>query len=71
MTEGQPGETEGLVEEELPRGLYRVRIDDGRTLVASLPAASRHGIVRVARGDRVVVIASSIDGSRAKIVRKT
>ena len=58
------------MEEELPRALYRVRSDDGRTFIAGLPAASKHGLVKVAKGDRVVVEVSGSDSARARILRK-
>ncbi len=61
-------ELEGMVEEELPRGLYAVRGDDGRRLVASLPIRSRHAIVKLLRGDRVKLEVSSADTSRARII---
>lgn len=63
-------EIEGVVEEEIPRGLYAVRADDGRRFTASLPIRSKHAIVALLRGDRVVVQVSSTDTSRARIVRK-
>lgn len=61
---------EGVVEEELPRGLYAVRADDGRKFTASLPVTSRHGMVKLLRGDRVVIEASLTDKSRARILSK-
>ncbi len=63
----QRGEIEGVVEEELPRGLYKVRCDDGRSFVAGLPAANRHGIVKILRGDRVLMEVSPTDSARARI----
>lgn len=64
------GEIEGIVEEEIPRGLYAVRAEDGRRFTASLPIQSKHAIVALLRGDRVVVQVSGTDSSRARIVRK-
>jgi translation initiation factor IF-1 len=61
---------EGVVDEELPRGLYKVRCDDGRTLLAGLPTASRHGIVKLLPGDRVILEVSPTDDTRARIKRK-
>lgn len=60
----------GVVEEELPRGLYAVRSDDGRRFIASLPIRSRHGIVKLLRGDRVKMEVSPADTSRARIVSR-
>jgi translation initiation factor IF-1 len=64
------GELEGVVEEELPRGLYKVRCDDGRSFVAGLPVANRHGIVKILRGDRVLIEVSKADGARARITAR-
>jgi len=61
---------EATVEEEMPRGLYVVRTDEGRKFTASLPVTSRHGITKLLRGDRVVIEASLTDKSRARIVGK-
>lgn len=62
------GVLEGVVEEELPRGLYAVRSEDGRRFIASLPIRSRHAIVKLLRGDRVRLEVSPVDSSRARIV---
>jgi translation initiation factor IF-1 len=59
-----------VVERELPRGLYAVRSDDGRRFTASLPIKSKHAIVSLLRGDRVMVEVSGSDTTRARIVRK-
>ena len=64
------GEIEAVVEDELPRGLYAVRTDDGRRLTASLPIRSKHAIVKLLRGDRVTIQVSSADTTRARIVRR-
>lgn len=61
---------EGVVEEEVPRGLYKVRGDDGRTFLAGLPTSSRHGIVKLLPGDRVILEVSPSDDTRARIKRK-
>jgi translation initiation factor IF-1 len=61
---------EGVVEEELPRGLYAVRSEDGRRFIASLPIRSRHAIVQLLRGDRVKIEVSPADTSRARIVSR-
>lgn len=63
-------EIEGVIEEELPRGLYAVRSEDGRRFTASLPIKSKHAIVKLLRGDRVMIQVSSTDTTRARIVRR-
>ena len=64
------GSVEGVVEAELPRGLYTVRADDGRRFTASLPVERRHGIVKLIRGDRVRIEPSTSDAQRARIAAK-
>jgi translation initiation factor IF-1 len=61
---------EGTVEEEVPRGLYKVRSEDGRTFLAGLPVSSRHAIVKLLPGDRVILEVSPSDDTRARIKRK-
>jgi translation initiation factor IF-1 len=61
---------EGVVEEEVPRGLYKVKSEDGRTFLASLPAASRHGMVKLLPGDRVILEVSPTDDTRARIKKR-
>jgi translation initiation factor IF-1 len=63
-------ELEGLVEEALPRGLYAVRCDDGRKVVATLSTQARRVTVKVLAGDRVRVELSAFDPSRGRITAK-
>ena len=63
-----PGiEAEGTVEEALPQDLYRVALEKGDKVTASLGGKARQTMVRVIPGDRVRVERSSLDPSRAKI----
>lgn len=63
-------EIDGVIEDELPRGLYAVRSEDGRRFTASLPIRSKHAIVKLLRGDRVKIQVSTADTTRARIVRR-
>ena len=58
-----------MVEEILPNALFRVRLNDGRTVKASLAPAARHAVVRLIGGARVMVEISSRDGGRGRIVK--
>ena len=60
-------ELEGTVEEALPRGLYGVRLDDGRSIRATLSTAARRVTVKILEGDRVLVELSAFDPSRGRI----
>lgn len=65
MTNGS--ELEGIIDEALPRGLYAVRLDDGRLIRATLSTAAKRVVVKVLPGDRVSVEISSFDPSRGRI----
>ena len=60
-------EVGGVVEETLPKQLYRVRCDDGRNVTASFGGIARQVTVKVSRGDRVVVEVSPLDPTRGRI----
>jgi translation initiation factor IF-1 len=58
----------GTIEEALPSALFRVKLDDGRKVVAGLSTEARRTLVKVAPGDRVSVVPSPLDPTRGKIV---
>lgn len=64
---GASQQTNGVVEEVLPRGMYRVRLDGGRVVRAGLALDARHAIVRVIAGTSVTVRLSPTDPSRGQI----
>lgn len=57
----------GTIEEALPGALFRVKLDDGRKVVAGLATEARRTLVKVAPGDRVSVVPSPLDPTRGKI----
>jgi translation initiation factor IF-1 len=62
---------EGLVEAQLPSGLYRVGIDGTRHITAHLSGDAGRNFIRVLVGDRVIVELTPRDLTRGRIVRKT
>ena len=60
-------ETIGIVEEALPQDLFRVALESGEKVTASLGGIARQTMVRVIPGDRVLLERSPLDPSRAKI----
>jgi translation initiation factor IF-1 len=60
-------ETEGIVEQALPKGLYRVRCDDGQIITASLGGVTRNVTLKVIPGDRVAIEVSPFDPTRGRI----
>jgi len=56
------------VEEALPSTTFRVKLDDGREVLAHLSGKLRLNFIRILAGDRVVVELSPYDESRGRIV---
>ena len=59
--------TRGTIEAVLPRALYRVRLDDGAEITASLSSKARQVTVKLLPGDGVMVHMSPYDPTRGRI----
>jgi translation initiation factor IF-1 len=59
-----------LVEQALPQGMYRVSLENGDRVSASLGGTARQTLVRILPGDRVTVELSPFDPTRGKITGK-
>jgi len=59
---------EGQVKEALPNTLFRVVLDDGREILASLAGKMRLYHIKVIPGDRVRVEMTPYDEKRGRIV---
>jgi translation initiation factor IF-1 len=60
-------ELEGIIDEALPRGLFAVRMEDGRIVRATLSTQAKRVMVKVLPGDRVLLEVSAFDPSRGRI----
>ncbi|KPK13243.1 MAG: hypothetical protein AMJ62_15310 [Myxococcales bacterium SG8_38] len=65
MTE--PKMARGTIEAVLPRALYRVKLDDGEQVTASVSTQARQVTVKLLPGDGVVVEISPYDPTRGRI----
>jgi len=65
MTEARTAR--GTIEEVLPKALYRVRLDDGEKVTASLSNRARQVTVKLLPGDGVTVEISPYDPTRGRI----
>jgi translation initiation factor IF-1 len=65
-----PGPLTGVVIEQLPSALYRVRLDEGSHVTAHIGGRVDRNFVRVLVGDRVRVELSPVDVGRGRIVEK-
>jgi len=57
----------GTIEAVLPRALYRVRLDGGEQITASVSTKARQVTVRLLPGDGVLVEISPYDPTRGRI----
>ena len=61
--------TEGVIEAQLPSGLYRVDVD-GTRVTAHVGGGVERNFIRLLVGDRVVVELAARDLTRGRIIRK-
>jgi translation initiation factor IF-1 len=59
--------TRGVIEAKLPRDLYRVRTEDGKTVLAQVSTEARRVVVSLIPGDEVTLEISPIDPTRGRI----
>jgi translation initiation factor IF-1 len=64
------GAVVGVVTETLPRGLYRIRLDEGSIVTAHIADRMDRNFVRILVGDRVRLELSTGDVGRGRIVEK-
>lgn len=67
---GRRTEIAGVVVEQLPSALYRVRLDGGALVTAHIADRMDRNFVRVLVGDRVRLELSPVDRGRGRIVEK-
>jgi translation initiation factor IF-1 len=62
---------EGVVIESLPSLTFKVKLDDGREILARLSGRMRLNFIRVLVGDRVKVEMSPYDQTKGRIVYRS
>lgn len=67
---GAPRAVDGIVTEVLPSALYRVRLDDGPSVLTHIADRIDRNFIRVLVGDRVRVELTRVDVGRGRIVGK-
>ena len=60
----------GVVAEQLPSALYRVRLDQGAFVTAHIADRIERNFVRILVGDRVRIELSATDITRGRIVER-
>ncbi|PIS16544.1 MAG: translation initiation factor IF-1 [Candidatus Portnoybacteria bacterium CG09_land_8_20_14_0_10_44_13] len=61
---------EGLVVEALPSANFKVRLGDGREVLAHLSGKLRMNFIRILTGDRILIELSPYDEKRGRITRR-
>ncbi|MBI5147929.1 MAG: translation initiation factor IF-1 [Parcubacteria group bacterium] len=61
---------DGVVEEALPGLTFKVRLGDGKEILAHLAGKMRINYIKILPGDRVTVELGQYDDRRGRIVRR-
>ena len=59
---------DGIVTEQLPNSMFRVRLDNGRIVLATVAGRMRMSKIRVLPGDRVKMEFTPYDQDRGRII---
>lgn len=70
MNSREKSYTEGVVLENLPNTLFKVRLDDGRDILGYLSGKMRMHYIKVLPGDRVRVEMTPYDETKGRIVHR-
>ena len=60
----------GIVTENLPNTMFRVELEGGELILATLKGRLRRRYVRIFPGDRVIVEMTKYDKERGRIIQK-
>ena len=71
MAKQEAIEMEGTVAEALPNAMFRVELENGHEVLATLAGKMRKFYIRVVEGDRVKVEVSPYDLERGRITYRT
>jgi translation initiation factor IF-1 len=63
-------EVEGKVLQALPNTMFRVELNDGRLILATLKGKMRRAYVRIFPGDKIKIEMTPYDENRGRIVYK-
>ncbi len=70
MTEQHFQEINGVVQTALPNTMFKVELEDGRVVLATLKGRMRRNFIRIFPGDKVKVEMTPYDEERGRIVYK-
>ena len=61
-------QAEGTVTESLPNAMFRVELDNGHEIIATISGKIRKNYIRILSGDRVTVELTPYDLTKGRIV---
>ncbi len=61
-------QVEGVVLELLPNAMFRVRLDNGHTVLAHISGKMRMHFIKILAGDKVTIELSPYDLTRGRII---
>lgn len=61
---------EGIVEETLPSTTFKVKLDNGHTVLAHISGRMRVNYIRLLPGDRVLIEMSPYDLTKGRIIQR-
>lgn len=67
MEKEEPIEVEGTVVEPLPNAMFRVKLNNGHTVLAHVSGKMRKYYIRILRGDKVKLEMSPYDLTKGRI----
>ncbi len=67
MAKGDVIEVEAVIVETLPNAMFRVKLDNGVVILATVSGKIRMNYIRILPGDRVTVEISPYDVTRGRI----
>jgi translation initiation factor IF-1 len=59
---------DGVIEEALSNAMFRVRLENGHLIVATISGKMRMNYIRILPGDKVAVEMSTYDLTRGRII---
>ena len=68
MSKEEPIEVQAVVTEALPNALFRVKLENGHSVLAHISGRMRKNYIRILPGDTVTVHISPYDWSKGRIV---
>lgn len=68
MSKEDPLITEGMVKDVLPGTMFRVVLNNGKTVLAHISGKMRRNFIRIVPGDKVEIELSPYDLTKARII---